>query len=276
MKDVSEALRSIGAPRALVWREGGPGASRRSTEFALGRLAAFVSRFAHACGESLAGIVEQAQRPAVAATGVAVPLGGAMRRVIALVLALAVAFAMSAALSSHVAAQPPGGGPGAPGGGPGGPGGRGGMGRSGMGAMGAPIDSFVTERDSLVKFLLANDYAGKESMPAESVFKNLKVVKGRTVQQVLMMMNFGFGRSLGVRCQHCHVLGHWADEDKLTKQVARDMMAMTGRINAELLPAIKNIQSEKPGVNCGTCHRGTARPGFGPMSGPGGGGGGGR
>ena len=140
-----------------------------------------------------------------------------------------------------------------------------------MGMMGMPVDSFASERDSLMQETL-KDYAGKENMPAESVFKNIKVIKGRTVEQVLRAMNMGFGRSLGVRCQHCHVLRHWADEDKNTKQIARDMWAMTQRINEELLPTIKNIKSEKPGVICGTCHHGTARPGLGPMGmgGPGG------
>ena len=114
--------------------------------------------------------------------------------------------------------------------------------------------------------LLANRYKGKEGAPAESVFKNLKVMKGITVEQALMRMN-AYGRSLGVRCQHCHVLGHWDEEDKNEKQIARDMMAFTGKINSELLPAIKNIKSERPGVNCGTCHGGRARPGFGPMQG---------
>ena len=183
-----------------------------------------------------------------------------MRRFVVVVATSAFAFAASSTFIQHVSAQQPGGAP---------PGGRppGGM-------FGALVDSFASERDSLVKDLLAHDYAGKEKMPAESVFKNLKVVKGRTVEQVLMMMNMGFGRSLGVRCQHCHVLGHWADEDKKPKQVARDMMDMTGRINNELLANIKNIQSEHPGVNCGTCHHGIARPGFGPMAPPGGGPGG--
>src|SRR5262249_36427932 len=147
-----------------------------------------------------------------------------MRRWITVLAAIAFAIALSFAFSSHVGAQPPGG--------PG-PGGR----PPGMTA--APIDSFASERDSLMNDLLKTTYAGKETMPAESVFKNLKVIKGRTVDQVLHMMNLGFGRSLGVRCQHCHVLGHWADEDKNTKQIARDMMAMLGRINNELLPAIK-------------------------------------
>ena len=132
--------------------------------------------------------------------------------------------------------------------------------------MSAPVDSFAAERDSLIKDLLATRFKGKENAPAESVFKNLKVIKGVTVEQALMRMN-AYGRSLGVRCQHCHVLGHWDDEDKNEKQIARDMMAMTGRINSELLPAIKNIKSERPGVNCGTCHGGRARPGFGPMQG---------
>lgn len=180
-----------------------------------------------------------------------------MRRI--LVGFAAAAFVVAASLSfiHSVGAQQPGGGP--PGGGPPGQGGR------PPGPMAAPIDTFAAERDSLTKELLAH-YAGKEKAPAESVFKNIKILKGITVESLLGRMNRGYGRSLGVRCQHCHVLGHWADEDKPAKQVARDMMLMTGRINDELLPAIKNIKSEKPGVNCGTCHRGTARPGTGPMS----------
>ena len=176
-------------------------------------------------------------------------------------IAAAITLIASLSLFSFVEAQPPGGGPppgGPPQGGPP-PGGRpGGMG-------GAPVDSFAAERDSLVKDLLANRYKGRENAPAESVFKNLKVLKGVTVEQLLRRMDSGYGRNLGVRCQHCHVLGHWEDEDKPEKQIARDMMAMTGRINSELLPAIKNIKSERPGVSCGTCHGGRARPGFGPM-----------
>src|SRR5262245_46654659 len=179
-----------------------------------------------------------------------------MRRVLVGLAAVAVLVAASFSFIQRVAAQPPGGGPGGPGG-PGRPPG-------GPPGWDAPVDSFATERDSLMKVVLA-DLGPRASLPAESVFKNLKVVKGRTAEQVLRMMNFGFGHSLGVRCQHCHVLGHWSDEDKNTKQIARDMMAMTGRINNELLPAIKNIKSEHPGVGCGNCHHGVARPGFGPM-----------
>ena len=116
-----------------------------------------------------------------------------MRRIVSFAATLGILFAVSLMFSEHAGAQPPGG--------PGGPGGR-----PPMGMMGMPVDSFATERDSLMKEVL-KDYAGKESMPAESVFKNIKVIKGRSVEQVLRMMNMGLGRSLGVRCQHCHVLG---------------------------------------------------------------------
>jgi len=176
-----------------------------------------------------------------------------MRRKIAGLIATAIFVAGTISSIHLVEAQPPT----AP---PGGPGGQ-----RPPGAQGAPVDSFVAERDSLMNDLLKH-YAGRETLLTENVFKNIKVLKGITVESLLRRMNLGYGRSLGVRCQHCHVLGHWDDEDKATKQVARDMMAMTGRINNELLPAIKNIKSEKPGVNCGTCHRGTARPGTGPMA----------
>ena len=183
-----------------------------------------------------------------------------MRRILVVLFAAVFVIAASFTFIHSVGAQQPSGGP--PGGGPPGgvrpPGG-------GPGMMAAPIDTFAAERDSLAKDLLAH-YAGKEQAPAESVFKNIKILKGITVENLIRRMNFGYGRSLGVRCQHCHVLGHWADEDKATKQIARDMMIMTGKINDELLPAIKNIKSEHPGVNCGTCHRGTPRPGTGPMS----------
>ena len=175
-------------------------------------------------------------------------------------IAFAIVLTASLSLFSFVEAQPPGGAA------PGAPPPQGGPPQGGrpQGPPPAPVDSFVAERDSLVQDLLANRYKGREAAPAESVFKNIKILKGATVEQTLRRMN-AYGRSLGVSCKHCHVLGHWDDEDKNTKQIARDMMMMTGKINDELLPAIKNIKSEHPGVNCGTCHGGRARPGFGPM-----------
>ena len=120
-------------------------------------------------------------------------------------------------------------------------------------------DSVAASRDSIMKALL-DRLGSRDSMPADSVFKNIKVMKRVTAGRLLRIMNFGFARSLGVGCDHCHVPGKWALEDKPTKQIARDMSAMVTRINTELLPAIKNLRSESPIVNCTTCHRGEPKP----------------
>ena len=120
-------------------------------------------------------------------------------------------------------------------------------------------DSFTAERDSLMNEVREH-IAGKENVAAESVFKNIKLLKGVPAGRLLRIMNFGWGHALGVRCQHCHVLGHWADDDKPQKQITRDMSAMMRTINTELIPNIKNLRSEHPGINCTTCHRGSIKP----------------
>jgi len=120
-------------------------------------------------------------------------------------------------------------------------------------------DSFATERDSLMNEVLQH-IAGRENAPAESVFKNIKMFKGFPAGRLMRVMNYGWGRGLGTQCQHCHVLGHWADEDKAPKQIARDMGVMVDSINTALLPRIKNLHSEHPRVNCTTCHRGKVIP----------------
>ena len=123
----------------------------------------------------------------------------------------------------------------------------------------AAVDSFVADRDSLMKEVLQH-IAGRENAPAESVFKNIKVLKGVPAGRIPRIMNLGFGRSLGVNCSHCHVAGHWADEDKPQKQIAREMMTMVDTINHVMLPRIKNLKSEHPTVTCTTCHRGSRKP----------------
>ena len=123
----------------------------------------------------------------------------------------------------------------------------------------APVDSFVADRDSLMKVVLQR-IAGREDMPAESVFKNIKAFKGVPAGRILRIMNMGFGRSLGVNCTHCHIAGHWADDDKPQKQITREMMAMVDTLNTVMLPRIRNLKSEHPTVNCTTCHRGSRKP----------------
>jgi len=128
-----------------------------------------------------------------------------------------------------------------------------------------PVDSFASDRDSLANEVL-KQIAGKENMAAESVFKNIKQLKGMPAGRLVRAMNLGFGRSLGVGCNYCHIVGHWADEDKPKKEIARGMMQMVSTINEEILPKIKNLGDggdDKPTVNCGMCHRGERKPGRG-------------
>ena len=107
---------------------------------------------------------------------------------------------------------------------------------------------------------LKEQIKGHENDPAPAVFKNIKVMTSTTAGRLLSVMEFGFGRSLGVDCTHCHVPGKWESEDKPEKQVARDMSDMTTRINKELLKNIKNLKGPNPIVNCTTCHRGQVKP----------------
>ena len=149
------------------------------------------------------------------------------------------------------AQRPPSGG--APPGGPGGP-------PAGMIVPPPPAsDTAARVRDSLTDVVLKK-IAGRESAPAESVFKNIKVFKGMPAGRLVRIMNFGFGRSLGVGCAHCHTVGEWDKEDRKEKQIARDMGAMMRAINDTLLLRIPNLQSKKPIVNCTTCHRGQVKP----------------
>jgi len=112
--------------------------------------------------------------------------------------------------------------------------------------------------DAIAK--LKEQIKGKETEPAEKVFKNIQILKGIPAGRLLAIMEFGYARSLGVNCAHCHTPEKWETEDKPTKQIARDMWTMMGKINTELLKNIKNLKSETPMINCTTCHRGQVKP----------------
>ncbi len=109
---------------------------------------------------------------------------------------------------------------------------------------------------------LREQIKGRETEPAEKVFKNIQtpMLKGSPAARLLAVMEFGFARSLGVNCTHCHVPDKWEAEDKPQKQTAREMAAMAARINGELLKGIKNLKSATPTINCTTCHRGEVKP----------------
>ena len=120
-------------------------------------------------------------------------------------------------------------------------------------------DSITASRERFTREVLAG-IAGREDLPADSVFRNIEVLKGVPAGRLVRMMDMGFGRSLGVSCDHCYDTGEWESDAKRPKEVARQMMTMMGAINRELLPKIENLESERPIVNCTTCHRGSTKP----------------
>ncbi len=117
----------------------------------------------------------------------------------------------------------------------------------------------AAEREKYVKEVRAS-IAGHEKEPAETVFKDIKILKGVPAGRLLAIMNFGYGRSLGVSCTHCHTAGEWDKSDKPQKEIAREMSRLSKTINTELLPKIANLDSKQPAVNCTTCHRGEIKP----------------
>ena len=123
----------------------------------------------------------------------------------------------------------------------------------------AAPDAVTAERARLAKEVLAS-IAGHENEPAEKVFKNIKSLTGTPASRLVAIMNFGYGRSLGVSCSHCHVVGEWESDAKSQKTIARDMVQMASTINGQLLANIKNLKGPQPIVNCTTCHRGAIKP----------------
>jgi len=118
-------------------------------------------------------------------------------------------------------------------------------------------DSLQQDRDKYVK-LVMESIKGKEDMRADSVFKNIKMLKV-PAKRLVAIMNFGYSRSLGVSCGHCHNTDDFASEEKKEKEIARGMAAMLGKINGELWKSIEGLD-EKAIVNCTTCHRGHTKP----------------
>ena len=89
----------------------------------------------------------------------------------------------------------------------------------------------------------------KAPVPNPTNLKILKVTTGQEVRQVMRTFTAG----LGVQCAYCHVQGNFASEDNPKKEVARHMIEMSQKINAQ-------FSDGKMHVTCFTCHRGETEP----------------
>jgi hypothetical protein len=115
-------------------------------------------------------------------------------------------------------------------------------------------------------------FASTAMRAQQSPFKppsNLQVLPKDTRLAEIVPMMRGFTRGLGVRCQFCHSYTG-TDPNALEsfdfpgdtipeKQIARKMMAMTDKLNADLTTAL-GLPANGPRVTCFTCHRGERKP----------------
>ena len=98
---------------------------------------------------------------------------------------------------------------------------------------------------------------GKEHVMVDSVFKNLKVLGGFPAENLVFAME-AWSMALGVSCGHCHDTRDFSLDTKEKKQIARDMVIMGNSISSQLKSI--NGLSERPRVNCYSCHRGELKP----------------
>ena len=82
-------------------------------------------------------------------------------------------------------------------------------------------------------------------------FKNIQVLKDIPASELIPSMRY-VAASLGVGCDYCHQADHFDNDDKPTKQRARNMMKMMFAINQD------NFNGKRE-VTCYTCHRGVAK-----------------
>jgi len=103
--------------------------------------------------------------------------------------------------------------------------------------------------------------------PDAPQYKNLKVLPKKLTHEQLGKYMDEWSKALGVRCNFCHARGadgknDFASDDKPEKKMAREMFAMTAKINKKYFDAKKDSLGlvMESGIACITCHHGSAHP----------------
>jgi hypothetical protein len=103
----------------------------------------------------------------------------------------------------------------------------------------------------------------------EPKHKNLKVLSKKISHEELDKIMDGFKDALGVKCNFCHApvadtSSHhldFASDAKPEKEIARQMMRMTNKINKKYFSSNKDENEViQPAVTCMTCHRHKPHP----------------
>lgn len=93
---------------------------------------------------------------------------------------------------------------------------------------------------------------GRETEPAEAVFRNIELLRGKPASRLPGMMAALTGL-LGVTCTTCHVPGRFESEELAGKRTARQHFKMQAALNQEYFGGAN-------AVSCWTCHRGAPKP----------------
>lgn len=113
--------------------------------------------------------------------------------------------------------------------------------------------------------LAMSAFTTMESLVEPTKPTNLKVLPKNISEEELTNVMKGFNAALGVKCNHCHTPKangekglNFADDGNPNKNIARDMMKMTKKINKKYFnePHQGIIQN----INCATCHNGATEP----------------
>ena len=108
----------------------------------------------------------------------------------------------------------------------------------------------------------------QKSMPAQPdnlEFHNLRVLSPNITHDELIATMRGIARSLGTRCEHCHVQTateprpefDFPNDAKPEKKAARTMLLMTRTMNKDY---VSKLNEHGATVTCFTCHRGHTVP----------------
>jgi hypothetical protein len=126
----------------------------------------------------------------------------------------------------------------------------------------------ITVAFVLVAFMIAGIAA---TMPPkeEHPHQNLKILPKNISHEDLDKIMDEFKAALGVKCNFCHAASKdssskkldFASDEKPEKNIAREMMRMTNKINKKYFNYEKDDKGEHvPVVFCATCHRGNPHP----------------
>ena len=123
-------------------------------------------------------------------------------------------------------------------------------------------DSLAGDRAKFTKEIM-DGIKGREKMSADSVFKNVKIFKGKPAEQLLKVMENGWSKALGVSCNHCHDIKDWANTTKHDHEISVEMVDMMAKINNDMLKTMLSYskKEKKPTISCMTCHNGATHPG---------------